>query len=929
MTTVATLVVALDGNVGGFLRSMDIAESRLLRLTGVSSATGAALGAAVAATTAGVAVSLKAFSDFDTAITGVSKTVDATEEQFAALTEEIIGMSKSLPFAATEIAGVAQTAGQLGIEVTNIQKFTKVMLDLGVATDLTANQAAFSIAKLLNVMKTPVDEVDRLASVLVDLGNNTAATEAEILSFARRWAGVAETLGITEAKLLGLSSSLVELGVPSELGGTAVARTFLEMKKAIDDAGEELGKFASISGLTASQFDQLFRSDPVEAFIAFAEGIGRIEAEGGDLVGTLEDVNLQNLRTAETLLKASSGLEQMESNVERATRAWGENTAATIEAEKFYNTFASRIRVYYNNVVDVFRRIGENVGPLLLRVLDGLGDWFESNGPTLQRFAAAVVAVADPLGDLANVVLGLTGESLPFLAAGFVALMLPLSRLPGAATASASALAALGTELKLLWQFGPKNGWGALIGGVGPTGVIVGLTAISVAVDQILRKTSGHGIIDWLFRDPRTADAAAASIATFQERLKLMDFDLNTDLGLVEAENRLKMFQVQFDSILREQERRQQRLSDSPVLTAFIGPQAGSYDPLNRELKETRAEITGLFKLMDSEGVPFDKMVSMLRQLTPELQDAARNGIDEFAAKMEALIQLDIENGIGWDFINQLDATETSGQAAAQGIVAVAQAAADAALSVKELSHSLQSLDTRRIIATQVDLINAIGEATNGNIGEMEAAYGNMLRVVGEEFKRQFDNEKLVQDISDAADTGGWREALKELTSSAKSPKATLTDLQRAIENFMKSRETQAMEAFFRGGPAGLAEKRKEFARLDDEWIKVVENARKAGIELTMIHRELWESIVTEAQNMLQPTTTGLLAALMLRRGANGELGGEVAFNLQNGRQTTDPQVYIEQLIVDPSMAADPSALAAGLATAQQKGTFKDMKAGG
>ena len=74
---------------------------------------------------AGATAVFKASMDYESAFAGVRKTVDATEEEFAQLSAGIREMTKVLPASATEIAGVAESAGQLGIQTENILGFTK------------------------------------------------------------------------------------------------------------------------------------------------------------------------------------------------------------------------------------------------------------------------------------------------------------------------------------------------------------------------------------------------------------------------------------------------------------------------------------------------------------------------------------------------------------------------------------------------------------------------------------------------------------------------------------------------------------------------------------------------------------------------------------------------------------------------------------
>src|SRR5690606_30317656 len=66
------------------------------------------------------AIAGKAAIDFESAFADVTKTVDGTDEQIAALRQGILDMAKELPTSREAIAGVAAAAGQLGIETDNI-----------------------------------------------------------------------------------------------------------------------------------------------------------------------------------------------------------------------------------------------------------------------------------------------------------------------------------------------------------------------------------------------------------------------------------------------------------------------------------------------------------------------------------------------------------------------------------------------------------------------------------------------------------------------------------------------------------------------------------------------------------------------------------------------------------------------------------------
>lgn len=370
------------------------------------------------------AASAKASIDFETAFTGVRKTVEATEEEFKKFETEIRGMAKTMPAAATEIAGVAEAAGQLGVKNEALMSFTKTMTDLGVTTNMSANNAATSLARLANITQMPQENFDRLGSTIVALGNNLATTEAEITEMALRLAGAGKQIGLSEAQILAFAGSLSSVGIEAEAGGSAFSRVMIDMATAAQMGGKDLNNFAAVAGMSVQQFKTLFQQDASAALIAFIEGLGRMSKAGENTFGVLESLGLSEIRVRDALLRASNAGDLFRSSLELGSKAWEENTALTNEANTRYETTASKLEILGNRITDAAMTLGDALVPAIMAALDALEPLFESIENGAEWFAGLdaesqqliltlglVVAAAGPL----LIVTGKIIESIGFL----------------------------------------------------------------------------------------------------------------------------------------------------------------------------------------------------------------------------------------------------------------------------------------------------------------------------------------------------------------------------------------------------------------------------------------------------------------------------------------------------------------------------------
>ena len=336
---------------------------------------GAAFTAAGAAVAGFSKMAVDASIDYESAFTGVTKTVEETATtSYDMLSDAIMRMATETASSKEVIAGVMEAAGQLGISADDIVGFTETMIQLGDTTNLSAEEAAIALARFTNITGLASGDVDKLGSAIVDLGNNFATDEASIVSMSTRLASAGTIAGLSSTDILALSTAMSSVGIEAEAGGTAMTQVLTKIGNAVangvDPSNEKLKAFAEVAGMSAESFAEAWNTSPVEALSQFIIGLDKLNTSGENVNAVLEDLNIRGVRESNMIKSLALASDVLTAAVDTASTAFLENSALSEEANKRYGTMESQISQLKEAYSNMKVTIGDELLPTLSNFIE-------------------------------------------------------------------------------------------------------------------------------------------------------------------------------------------------------------------------------------------------------------------------------------------------------------------------------------------------------------------------------------------------------------------------------------------------------------------------------------------------------------------------------------------------------------------------------
>lgn len=342
--------------------------------------------------------------EFESAMADVRKVVDFdTPQQFKKMSDDVLALSQKLPMTANDIAKIVAAGGQSGIAREDLMSFAESAVKMGIAFDVTADQAGDMMAKWRTAFKMGQPEVVALADKINYLGNTTAASAPLISDVVTRIGPLGEIGGVASGEIAALGASMVGTGVQSDVAATGIKNLILGLVAGEGATKSQAAAFSKL-GMNATDVAKRMQVDAKGAILDVMKALQSLSKD--EQASTLADLfGKESIGAISPLLSNLSALQDNFNKVADASKY-----AGSMEAE-----YAARSATTENKVQlakNAMKALKISIGTVLLPAVGAVADKI---APILQGFAQWVRQNQTLVATLAGVATAVMGVVFAFL----------------------------------------------------------------------------------------------------------------------------------------------------------------------------------------------------------------------------------------------------------------------------------------------------------------------------------------------------------------------------------------------------------------------------------------------------------------------------------------------------------------------------------
>lgn len=364
----------------------------------VSNLAGTAMKTAVLA--APLVGATKAAMEFESEMAEIRKVVDFdTPEQFKQMGQDILDLSTKMPMAASGIAKIVAAGGQAGIAKEDLLEFAQDAVKMGVAFDLTADQAGDMMAKWRSAFDLNQDGVVALADKINYLGNTTGASAPLISDVVTRIGPLGEIGGVASGEIAALGATMIQTGTKSDVAATGIKNLILGMSIGEKATKSQAAAFQQL-GFDAADMAKRMQTDAKGAILDVFHAIQALPKD--QQAGVLKDLfGEESIGAISPLLSKLNLLEDNFNKVSDATKYGGSVDA---EYAARCETTANQMYLFKNSMTAVAIEIGSALLPAINSILRSIvpvvvtfANWAKEHQVLIQTMVALAASFAGVL----------------------------------------------------------------------------------------------------------------------------------------------------------------------------------------------------------------------------------------------------------------------------------------------------------------------------------------------------------------------------------------------------------------------------------------------------------------------------------------------------------------------------------------------------
>lgn len=380
-------------------------ESRKSELRG-------AIGETIAGVIA-VAYPLKAAMEFEDKMAEVKKVVDAPSGMdkntyFGQLGNQILDLSTKIPMTASAIGDLVAAGGQSGIASKDLITFAEAAGKMGVAFDISADEAGQSMAEMKSAFRMTIPEVVALGDKINALSNIGAASAKDVLDIVQRIGPLGEVANVSSGQIAALGSTLRGMGVQNEIAATGIKNLMLTLTAGATATKAQKAALKQL-GYGSKQVAGSMQKDSQQTILTILKGIKRLDA-----------VHQPEVISALFGKEVVSSIAPLLNNTNELARQFALVGDETQYAGSMQKEFEARAATTSNNLLLLRNRLNRIAITVGSAVLPELNKLVQASYPYIDQISTLITQNPELTKGLIAVAGGIVALRVVALASGFV-----------------------------------------------------------------------------------------------------------------------------------------------------------------------------------------------------------------------------------------------------------------------------------------------------------------------------------------------------------------------------------------------------------------------------------------------------------------------------------------------------------------------------